>query len=499
MKKIITSAVFSLALPTASFANTCKQYFDLSTPFTQIATSVESACLEGLTPLGGDVEITDTKQWLLYNQYNGKANGLGFECTYEGTNSNGNFTRVEEGRAKYVTSPTSPLTTGLVTYQNDDCQAVCPASQGNPIDALTSLKSEKAIDWQSPKDNRFRIERMYSSAATIHNGANTGWADGWYSTITSAYEGYAQFDRALERPGGKVVHLRYANGTFSPKRKSSGLRTTTTVRLFPHRPGEHTVHLGDGRTEVYTEYSQYDAELSELGWADGYRQFLSYDSSGKLIQLDDNRGQVARFTWQSVSVGARTKDVITDVEIDISGGDILFSPDILVEYAISGRESDERVLHDTVTVTEVATGASLQEYSYEYLESDFGPYDTPPKLTSVADGRTASSGDPVIYAEFQYDPDTGLAINTQHSGGVDEFEVIKQTDNTTLVTNPLGRRTIYQTQSIEGVPHMTSVVGEEINTCLGTAQNYSYFNPVTGQDEHYVFEQTERNGSVTRF
>jgi len=189
--------------------------------------------------------------------------------------------------------------------------------------------SHKNLDFVSSKDSRFRIERAYRSdrsdilyrGASGHGGSWGAVFDEVIDNRLSSYPSYHGRDLVyFSEDGSRRLfnyykngnnHLNFRNGDPTVIQASgwnriltdgSGTVVTFTPYNLPNDPGYYG----------FVSYS------SNYTWPDGYTITVTRQAAGNptldepLIQaIEDNRGQRAVYTWQRLTTGSKSKDVIS--------------------------------------------------------------------------------------------------------------------------------------------------------------------------------------------
>ena len=120
--------------------------------------------------------------------------------------------------------------------------------------------------------------------------------------------------------------------------------------------------------------------------------------------------------------------------------------------------------------------------TYHYEDIDF-----PSFLTGITDERG------IRYLSWTYD-DQGRADSSEMASNQNQTALVHNGDNTTSVTNALGKQTTYHFQELFGVRKVTQLEGHASTNCAAANQAYSYY-PDTGLME----TRTDWRGNVTRY
>ncbi|MCX4026345.1 hypothetical protein H0A36_14925 [Endozoicomonas sp. SM1973] len=129
-------------------------------------------------------------------------------------------------------------------------------------------------------------------------------------------------------------------------------------------------------------------------------------------------------------------------------------------------------------------GKSGQEINYNYDEQGrlsgitnqkrklkvlhYENADFPYHLTGITDENG------VRFATWTYD-NQGRAISSEHAGGKEKITLEFHDNNSTTVTNPLGKKTTYHFQQFNGVNKVVRVEGHQSTNCAAANKEYSYY------------------------
>jgi YD repeat-containing protein len=104
---------------------------------------------------------------------------------------------------------------------------------------------------------------------------------------------------------------------------------------------------------------------------------------------------------------------------------------------------------------------------------------------------TDENGQP--YAEWGYD-DQGRAISSEHANGADRVNLIfNDYNNTTTVSNVLGKQTVYHYEMINNVRKLTEIEGLPSASCVGATKTISY------DSSGFIASKTDWNGNTTTY
>ena len=376
---------------------------------------------------------------------------------------------------------------------------------GNPIDTASGNKIESALDWKSPKDGRFGFNRLYRSNLNFAGSISSRafgyiWATEWAVTVEGETRG----------PGGVATdwHFHGADGSrlgFDlagvPRRPDHKYSMTLANAAYGNRK---TVEDGSGKVWVFgaASTSRGPQPLEEVHWSDGYQVTFTYDANGNIATMADSRGQYAEYTWATniilndagTAELLRTYDV-TNIEVDTDYDSVTFSPEVELQYGYSTPLQIDGRLKKITTVHLVDLVGSTTDLKWQYEYAD--TFTKPILLTKIYDGRTDTGGALIVKSTFTYDAD-GIAISTEHTGNTDLNTVVYNANGTVTATNPLGKDTTLHFADVAGRKRVTQVDGVATANCLGTTKSLDY-TANAGGAEGYVYQRTERNGSITDY
>ena len=112
----------------------------------------------------------------------------------------------------------------------------------------------------------------------------------------------------------------------------------------------------------------------------------------------------------------------------------------------------------------VKTAVDGKSRTYHYEDSRF-----PRALTGITNERG------IRYVTWTYD-DQGRANSSYHIGDKDKVSLVYNSDTQTTMTNPLGRRSVYNYGVIDGLKRITSINGQASSLCPVINSSYQYNN-----------------------
>lgn len=249
----------------------------------------------------------------------------------------------------------------------------------------------------------------------------------------------------LERPDGSILVM-YQNGNIW---RALGSDTGFVERLSDlFAAWRFTTSTG-----ILEDYNA-DGKLFSITASNGMKQELFYDqTTGLLSRVKDSAGRELVFAY----TGTQLKSVTVD-----------------------GNKITNYTYNTSGLITRVTRPDATQRV-YHYEDSRFPKY-----LTGITDERG------VRYATWKYDAQ-GRAISSEHAGGAEKTLLAFNSDGSTTVTNPLGKKTTYHFDDIAGARRVTKVEGHATTSCDGANQNYTY------TPEGWLQSKTDWKGNKTSF
>ncbi|NYZ69841.1 RHS repeat protein, partial [Endozoicomonas sp. SM1973] len=180
----------------------------------------------------------------------------------------------------------------------------------------------------------------------------------------------------------------------------------------------------------------------------------TYDNQGRLIKVEFPSQQAMELAYE-------------DNKIVISQGNISVNYHLNDKHQITSIESGSLVRNYQYDEQGRLSGTDFNgkyKETYHYENGQF-----PVLLTGITNANNQR------YATWEYDS-KGRATVSKHAGDVDEFTFSYPDENSTTVTNPLGKKTTYHFEEINGFRKVKSVEGHASANCLAANKNYEYFD-----------------------
>ncbi|MES9993739.1 MAG: hypothetical protein ABW098_17450 [Candidatus Thiodiazotropha sp.] len=359
------------------------------------------------------------------------------------------------------------------------CGDTSPAKeckQGNPVDIFTG--------------NKLQHERHITGYGT--NGLSFGWYYSAQRKPVHIYMGPSISEAPLlsvERP---VWMHEYAKRLYF---NNNGIRpviervTPADSRsLFLIQMGEN--NWVDALGVIFPDLQERPEEPVER-WKyttpDGKSEF--YDPQGRLVKELDSQGRAVSMSYvDGLVVQVRNwKGHTLDFAYDTNGvlEHVTDSTDHIYRYQFNSEGLLTRVTFPDETPAN-DTDNPTRRYLYEY---DAIPH----ALTSIIDENNE------VAANWSYDG-SGRAISSSHAGGAD-MTTFNYGDNSTTVTNALGKETTYHYSTIQNiygvvfrnVNMIDRVEGHPSTHCAGANTDYEY------NYDGYITEKVDWNENVTTY
>ncbi|MHC8329816.1 DUF6531 domain-containing protein [Pseudomonas sp. LB1P83] len=322
--------------------------------------------------------------------------------------------------------------TGMCEVENINDS--CPSSLvGNPIDFLTGHKIESEIDFPSTKEKRKVNEIEFSRNYTSKNGAWThNYAFRLFSDANSV---------SIVHADGRISTFNKINGVYLPRKPIAEYLIKTETQ-WEYQSPENYFYIFDEKGRL--------SEIRKLGAV----QLIKYYENH--IYVTDSYGNSINFTEDNKSQPLR------------------FSSDVMqIEYEYD----DYRQL---MSVSKTYPNIVNKK---RYLYQD--PRDSR-LLTSIIDERG------VNYASWSYD-DHSRAISSEHAEGAEKTTIQYHIDDSTTVTNTLGKSTTYKFGYFQGIKRITSIDGEPSVNCPRSNSTFTY------DERGFLKSQTDNNQNTTLY
>ena len=338
-----------------------------------------------------------------------------------------------------------------------DCGChVGDAPVGEPISVGTGNLYERVTDYTTAGPNALALTRSYNSIpASQSNAVSLG--RNWHSNFErylTVYNGAASQTVTAERPDGRIITFTGFAGYLSG---DTDIDVTLTVSGSNWILKDH-----DDTVETYASNSAGALQLTAITKRGGYRQRLSYNSSGQVESVVDTYGRKITFSYTGTLLTA----VTTPDKTTITYG--------YTESGVNGTSLDRLARVDYST-----TPATGQAYVYENTTYPFA-------LTGIIDE------DGNRFTTWTYDGQ-GRATSSQHAGGADLTQLTYNADGSTTVLNALGEQEVYKFTTLQGSPKITEI------DRLPTATTAAAVRLLTYDANGYLATSSDWNSNVTQY
>ena len=305
----------------------------------------------------------------------------------------------------------------------DQSQKPCDHCVGNPIFPGSGNKRQEEIDYVGTGITPLNFSRIYNSASQF----GSTWKTNFSRSVSYSIAAGIQV-ATINRPDGSYSYT--ANGlTWVPD-------ADTNYKLAGG-PGGFTVYTPEGDSENYDATDQLSSVYNLNGTALKYALTYSSDAAHLLTTVSDAFGHSLNLTYDAQNRLATMTDP--------SGG--------LYQY---GYDANNNLTSVTYPDTKVRT--------YVYDEAAYtGGTDQPHALTGIIDENSTR------YANFGYSA-SGLAVLSEHAGGVERYSVAYATEPTVL-----SNTVIDIPNNIKYVTRLYQApTGAAVTDALGQARQYTY-------------------------
>ncbi len=319
------------------------------------------------------------------------------------------------------------------------CPLTCETSVGNPINFSLGFKHQTETDYVS---GVLSFKRFYRSDAD------------WY-THSVGQRWRHNYDRSIVVTGDKAAAINEAglihtfeddgSGNWSPIAEDNNL--TATLVSIP------TGYLYTTPSDT-REYYNANGKLARIEFRGGESLNLTHDALNRLVSVSDENGRSLSFTYNGSD-----KSILS-----------MTTPDGVYSYSYG-------VNNNLTTVTKPDSKTRI----YHYEDTNFAN-----ALTGVTDEKG------VRYATYRYD-DQGRAISSENAGGVNNFTITYNADDSVTTTNPLGKQTTYYFETILGVRKITNVEGHQSANCAAANKANTY------DARGFLESKTDWLGNVTTY
>lgn len=353
---------------------------------------------------------------------------------------------------------------------------------GNPINVISGNKYQREVDMPPlPGVLGLELVRHYNSAYSRPTHPNGIVGRGWKLSYETELHTVGRTIQIVQADGSRVIFARDPNdpGLCSTAETSQG-----TVRITRTARGDEYRWLwADGRVLSFNAVGK----LLQIAVPTGEFLSLQYDSRGLLLGVTDPQGRSLRLHYLSAEL-ARAGERFRGVQfIDTPVGRIAYEYGSAMPRGASGSSKD--VLANLVGVSG-PEGQWRQRYHYEDSRH-------PTLLTGMSVEEPGTAGKPVVrrIATYGYDDQgkgnltvRGLParLKTGPDGkplqpaslvdgtGVEQVTLDTRTAGQTVVSNSLGKKTVYRHTILAGQYRLLEVRGAGCASCGDSDVRYRY-------------------------
>lgn len=305
---------------------------------------------------------------------------------------------------------------------------------GNPVEIPSLAKVVNDVDWASPIEPRFRIDRLYRSDSLLVRT--------FESTIDSTRDplaGVWQFgiqdwlianQKNPNSPSDTQNYWLFKSAAgmstmFLTSNVSQTIGYSGGLRITQNTSALADLTTSAGVISRFTKVSGVGNPLTSRTWPDGYKITITRTGSPavQISRMADNRGNIADFIYDNNVVPGASRPLVKEVVLsrnetgtDVPFGKIVYTYQVLdYRWGVDGVNSTpltRRPVLSGVDYVDIGTTdeAPLHRYSYSTgLANDELAY--PPLLTAVSNGEVDGNNDPVPYAEYTYMYDSSVALS----------------------------------------------------------------------------------------
>jgi RHS repeat-associated protein len=334
---------------------------------------------------------------------------------------------------------------------------VCNCMVPDPVSVNTGNVFEEAADYTTSGPNPLAFTRYYNSMgspASLAVSLGRNWRTNYDRYLQFMYTGSLPGTVMAERADGQVLQFNLVDGVWV---------TDTDIDATLVQSGTTwTLTDATDTVETYTQISASTALVGSIRARGGYTQTLSYNATNQLNTVTDSFNRTLSFNYAGTLLMS-----VTAFDGAITFG---FTPVVVNGAAANVLTS---VGYPTMPATSIA---------YQYGNLAF-----PTALTGMID----EDGNP--YVSWTYDS-TGRALTSQHAGGADLNTIIyNDTDNSRMVTNPLGVQDLYKLTTLQGVLKVIEIDRQATTTTAAATEMFTY------DPNGYLASRTDWVGNLTTY
>ncbi|MBW9265913.1 MAG: hypothetical protein K1563_08145 [Candidatus Thiodiazotropha sp. (ex. Lucinisca nassula)] len=396
-------------------------------------------------------------------------------------------------------------------YTSGVCQSNTPdnddsCSVGNPISIATGIKQQLEVDFSLPDSELLplQIARYYTSYVvndTYHYGH--GWSlKSYYYHINviqsenkiyvirapdkrwTFHQDTGSTYKSMDAPEATLDYITDSQGGYwrlTSNLYDEEIYSSTTGKLLEIKRGNQHHELTYSDSTTPTNIASSANLLIKITDKKERSLFLFYDSDNYLTRVDYNNQTVLTYTYGTVQWNNNRQ--LTSV---------IFSDGTQRQYHYenytppSGPISTAQLNSNNLYIADnVGSQFAVSSTDMNALSLSLSGYSIAPLI-----GITDESGE--IYASWGYD-EQGRAFYSEHANGTDRVNLNFNSDNSTTITNALGKQTIYHYQTINNTRKISSIEGLSSANCFGANKVFIY------NTNGFIVSKTDYNGNVTTY
>ena len=330
---------------------------------------------------------------------------------------------------------------------NRECTALNPPSEEKTVSVGTKGK------WESIEVVKENIKEMGKTCKAAGNPINL--AIGNKFQVVNDFIGSESFPLRLTRTYNSYTgewSFNYTQSIATGSRYISATHEDGKTLIFK----THNAYRGD--PDIFNKIEPIiDGTGNRQGWK--YTKINNtvetYNRINKLSSITDlntDLTQVITYKGKSIIVTTPTGQTLS--------------------LSLNNQKQVIRAQHKgSVWSYDYSEAGSLETVTYPNGKSTHYHYENkqyPRALTGITDENG------VRFATWAYD-DQGRAISSEHAGGKEKVSLEFHDNNSTTVTNPLGKKTTYHFQQFNGVNKVVKVEGHQSTNCAAANKEYSYY------------------------
>lgn len=280
------------------------------------------------------------------------------------------------------------------------------------------------------------------------------------------------------QPGSRMHFARHYNSRTANW-------THTYSALLKVAPSKVLLRDVDGRESLFTRSgSTVTASARELGKLEqtvsGWRydsprnESLHFNSAGQLTRIDRANGSHETLLYNANSI------VVTD-SLGLSITLNLNTAKRLTGITAGPRQVTYTYTGGRITKATTTQGGQSRARTYHYEDTREGGW-----LTGITDARN------IRYVTWAYDAQ-GRVIRNELNGAQSKYLFTYNSNGSTTVTNPLGKKATYTFQTIAGAKRIASLAGAASPNCPSSNSTFTY------DSRGLIKTRTDNKGNVTSY